>query len=127
LRIAAVLMSLASCAPGGSREAAYRPVSSSSPVTAFELAQCRPSATLLEAVEDLRPSFLGTSCRADGDRRITVMVDGIVMGGVETLQEFRVAAVRSVERLCGVDAMQRLGSRVSGSVILVTTGTPSPK
>ena len=76
-------------------------------------------------MEELRPSFLGTSCRSDPDRRITVVVDGIIMGGVEALQDYRVQSVRSVERLCGVDAMQRLGSRVSGNVILVTTGAPS--
>ena len=41
---------------------------------------------------------------------------------VQALQEYRVESVRSVERLCAVDAMQRLGSTVAGSVILVTTG-----
>jgi hypothetical protein len=75
-------------------------------------------------MEDLRPSFLGTRCRGESDRRMTVVVDGLVMGGIEALQEYRVESVQSVERLCAVDAMQRLGSSVAGSVILVTTGVP---
>lgn len=123
VRNASVIMLclVGACSPGQRHEASYRPLSSSQ-VTSYELAQCRPSATLLEAIEDLRPSFLGTSCRGETDRRATVVVDGLIMGGIATLQDYRVESVRSVERLCGVDAMQRLGSRVPGSVILVTTG-----
>lgn len=128
LQTAVVIVSLNlinGCTPGRPNEASYRPLSSTR-VTEYELAQCRPSATLLEAVEDLRPSFLGTSCRTDSDRRITVVVDGLVMGGIEALRDYRVESVRSIERLCGVDAIQRLGSKVPGSVILVTTGAPRP-
>ena len=36
-------------------------------------------------MEDLRPSFLGTRCRGESDRRMTVVVDGLVMGGIEAL------------------------------------------
>ena len=126
LQTAAMILLLCqagACTPGRRHEASYRPLSSSR-VTEYELAQCRPSSTLFEAVEDLRPSFLGTSCRTAADRRITVVVDGLVMGGIEALRNYRVQSVRAVERLCGVDAMQRLGSKVAGSVILVTTGAP---
>lgn len=129
LQSCAVVLSLClagGCTPARRQEAAYRPHSSSR-VTAYELAQCRPSATLLEAVEDLRPSFLGTRCRGHSGQPVTVVVDGLIMGGIEALREYRVESIRSVERLCDVDAMQRLGSTVAGNVILVTTGVPRPR
>ena len=79
LQTAVVIVSLNlinGCTPGRPNEASYRPLSSTR-VTEYELAQCRPSATLLEAVEDLRPSFLGTSCRTDSDRPLTPLGESV--------------------------------------------------
>jgi hypothetical protein len=95
---------------------------SRSAISAQELSSVNQSATVLEAIEALRPVYLRGRCSRDDSRRITVMVDGLVAGGVEVLEDLRVGTVRSVEQVCASDVMQRFGSRVSGSVIVIATG-----
>jgi hypothetical protein len=97
-------------------------------LTSEELSRLPPASTLFDAVERLRSEFLTVGrARAYGDpgRQLTVVVNGIPMGGVEALQRFRVDGVRELLYLGASEARQRLGTRVAGPVLLVTLGTGS--
>jgi hypothetical protein len=97
-------------------------------LTSEELSSLPPASTLFDAVERLRSEFL-TAGRArtygDPGRLLTVVVNGIPMGGVESLQRYRVDEVRELQYLGASEAWQRLGTRGAGPVLLVTLGTGS--
>lgn len=115
--LAAVFLFLAGCASAGSTGAR-----STSTLTAEELVDSG-APTLYEAVERLRPRWLGRGGAGSGPQ-VVVYRDRTRMGGPSALKDYRVNSVVELRYLDSTQAslqLSDLGSqRVRGAIIMVT-------
>jgi hypothetical protein len=79
----------------------------------------------LELVETLRPGWLRTRGSDSTDPRlrtvVQVYVDGMRMGGPETLRGISSSVVSSMQYLSGIEAAHRYGLDHGSGAILITT------
>jgi len=81
----------------------------------------------LEAVQRLRPAMLrgrgGTSSRdnAGSDLAVVVYVDGVRLGGPESLAQITALTIKDIRFLSASDATTRFGTGVPLGAIVVTT------
>jgi len=81
--------------------------------------------TALEVLRRLRPEFLGrhaTPMPGDNEEGFAVVyLDGVRLGGLETLQDIPVTTIIEMRYLRPSAAVERLGKSHRGGVILVST------
>ena len=83
-----------------------------------------PGRTAMEAVENLNQRWLevrrGASLR-DGPQYASVIIDGIIRGGLDELWRWSADQIETMRYLTGPEATIRYGGGYSGGVIEVTT------
>jgi len=81
--------------------------------------------TALQVLRHLRPEFLGrhaTPMPGDNEEGFAVVnLDGVRLGGLETLEDIPVTTIVEIRYLRPPAAVERLGKSHRGGVILVST------
>lgn len=109
----------AACAPAVSSNPmriAPRAMLSSKVLTMRELGTVTSAGNMYEVVASLNPLLL----RHRGEV-VSVAIDGVLAGTVETLRYLAPGTVQEIRLLEGPDATMLFGARHTGSVLLVTT------
>jgi hypothetical protein len=93
------------------------------PVITQEELEGSMATNALEAIQRLRPNFLST--RGPGtinavDEGIIVYVNGIRLGGTDTLRDLPVVDLKEIRYMSAADATQRFGTGHSHGAILIT-------
>jgi hypothetical protein len=118
VRIAVIGLTLlaAACATGGA-SGESGPRRDRNLITGEELTQTGERETAFDAIRRLRPAWL----RGRGTSRARVFVDGVDMGGVNVLRDYRVEQIRECRFVPPADATLRFGIGFAGGVIQVFT------
>jgi hypothetical protein len=77
--------------------------------------------TAYEAIQRLRPTFLTWTRSVTPYENRRVFVDGLEMGGLETLHSIPVLSIHEIRLLSGIEAAGRYGTTNSAGALLITT------
>ena len=123
LALSAVMIVAAACSAGtplGFKRATAAPFPSRDMIGETEITNAHAS-TAYDLVLRLRPTFLTWTRSVTPYERRLVFVDGMEMGGLESLQTIPALSVYEIRLLSGIDAAGRFGTSNSAGVLLVTT------
>ncbi len=125
----ATLSLFVACGSGpGARTGSSEPAPSrrTDAVTMEELSRVAAFQDLYDALRSLRPMWFRTSPSAihpSAESGLQVYLDGVRLGGLETLRQIRVASVVVVRYFTPSEAEARFGGGNLQGAILVTTST----
>ncbi len=111
----ALALLVAACSTSGTGDSGPR--RNRNLITAEELAELDAIYSVHDAVRRLRATWLS----GRGSNRPRVFIDGVDLGGIEVLQNYRIDTVREIRFVPPSDATLRFGTGFGGGVIEVTT------
>ncbi|MGD2120578.1 MAG: hypothetical protein PVJ76_02485 [Gemmatimonadota bacterium] len=111
----AMTLLIAACSTAGSGNSGPR--RNRDVITAEELAELAADYSVYEAVQRLRANWL----TGRGGSQPRVHVDGVALGGLDILRNYRIQTVREVRFVQPSDATMRFGTGYGGGAIEIVT------
>ncbi len=123
LALCATLTATVACASGaplGFKRATAPAFPSRDVISEAELSNTI-AATAYEAIQRLRPTFLSWTRSVTPYENRRVFVDGLEMGGLESLHSIPVLSIHEIRMLSGIEAAGRYGTTNSAGALVITT------